>query len=268
MFSHSLRSRKGFTLIELLVVIAIIAILAAILFPVFQKVRENARKASCQSNLKQIGLAATQYIQDYDEQMVPGWMGDPFNSDNTGLRYKWMDMIYPYVKSTGVFKCPDDSGNLTIGSTGNYVLAPVGTTPGGTVPAGQTYNQNFGSYQLNSTGFNEGDVTLRGPGNSIPNSSLQSPASTIWITDGDGGYTTTSDVNTNLKILTRGSYKGVGWNVGPNVADGHLALTRHGAPDLCNTLFCDGHVKSMRADAMYVNDPTNVYHYMWTIRGQ
>ena len=91
--------RKGFTLIELLVVIAIIAILAAILFPVFQKVRENARRASCESNLHQLGLALVQYNQDADEKF-------PSGGNTAGLG--WGAEVYPYVKSTGVFKCPDD----------------------------------------------------------------------------------------------------------------------------------------------------------------
>ena len=98
------KARIGFTLIELLVVIAIIAILAAILFPVFQKVRENARRASCQSNLKQMGIAFTQYTQDADEKFPGGSIGGPGN-DYEG----WASAIYPFVKSVGVYKCPDDS---------------------------------------------------------------------------------------------------------------------------------------------------------------
>lgn len=97
--------RRGFTLIELLVVIAIIAILAAILFPVFQKVRENARRTACLSNTKQLAIGAIQYEQDNDEK-TPGGV------NAHGLGSGWAGQIYPYVKSVGVYKCPDDSTNL------------------------------------------------------------------------------------------------------------------------------------------------------------
>jgi prepilin-type N-terminal cleavage/methylation domain-containing protein/prepilin-type processing-associated H-X9-DG protein len=101
--------RKGFTLIELLVVIAIIAILAAILFPVFAQAREKARTASCQSNLKQIGLAAAMYVQDYDERWVSGllwgttWL-DPM--DDPAWQPNWWSQLQPYVKNRGLFLCP------------------------------------------------------------------------------------------------------------------------------------------------------------------
>jgi prepilin-type N-terminal cleavage/methylation domain-containing protein/prepilin-type processing-associated H-X9-DG protein len=95
----------GFTLIELLIVIAIISLLAAILFPVFVRARENARRASCQSNLKQIALGITQYIQDYDE-MFPS-----YSFNGTG----WAENIQPYVKSTQILQCPSEKHrtNLT-----------------------------------------------------------------------------------------------------------------------------------------------------------
>jgi prepilin-type N-terminal cleavage/methylation domain-containing protein/prepilin-type processing-associated H-X9-DG protein len=92
---------SGFTLIELLVVIAIIAILAAILFPVFARARENARRASCQSNLKQIALGFKQYIQDYDERYPMAW----FNAGGS-LLSAWKDPLDPYLKSAQIFKCP------------------------------------------------------------------------------------------------------------------------------------------------------------------
>lgn len=96
--------RRGFTLIELLVVIAIIAILAAILFPVFSRAREKARQTSCISNLKQIGLAMNMYAQDYDETFPTYYIYVP------SLSYAergWPRRIQPYVKNDQVFRCPD-----------------------------------------------------------------------------------------------------------------------------------------------------------------
>ncbi|MGC9004679.1 MAG: DUF1559 domain-containing protein [bacterium] len=94
--------RRGFTLIELLVVIAIIAILAAILFPVFSRAREMARKAACTSNLKEIGMAMRMYSQDWDEKIVPMYVWDP----NTGYRTWWMVLIQPYLKNYQILRCP------------------------------------------------------------------------------------------------------------------------------------------------------------------
>jgi len=105
-------ARKGFTLIELLVVIAIIAILAAILFPVFARARENARRSSCQSNLKQIGLGLSQYTQDYDE-MYPQVYPDAATNPCCDARRPggWTQVIQPYIKSTQLFACPSNSAN-------------------------------------------------------------------------------------------------------------------------------------------------------------
>jgi prepilin-type N-terminal cleavage/methylation domain-containing protein/prepilin-type processing-associated H-X9-DG protein len=106
--SHRNRFRPiGFTLIELLVVIAIIAILAAILFPVFAQAREKARATSCLSNTKQQALAYHMYAQDYDETTVPTYYGDwsPCCADRGG-HYPWPKGLMPYIKSKALFTCP------------------------------------------------------------------------------------------------------------------------------------------------------------------
>jgi prepilin-type N-terminal cleavage/methylation domain-containing protein/prepilin-type processing-associated H-X9-DG protein len=134
-----MRKRLGFTLIELLVVIAIIAILAAILFPVFAQAREKARQASCISNLKQIGLGWAMYAQDYDEVGTPSWVKsnlghdgstvDPnFKAVYTGTTWGmyWPDEVYPYIKNgnslhggRGVFSCPSIRNFLATNTEGS-----------------------------------------------------------------------------------------------------------------------------------------------------
>lgn len=118
---------QGFTLIELLVVIAIIALLAAILFPVFARARENARRSTCQSNLKQMGLGIMQYKQDYDERFPPSRLGTPACPF---LGLSWGSAIMPYVKSSQIFKCPSDTLPARNGSTASVgVNDKLGGTP-------------------------------------------------------------------------------------------------------------------------------------------
>ncbi len=161
------RQRFGFTLIELLVVIAIIAILAAILFPVFAQAREKARQSVCLSNQKQLSLAFQMYSQDYDETLPPysygpgtaGYIGY-FGEDGP----RWADMLLPYVKNTGVFDCPDAGVHLT-----KYV--------GGSYFDTQTY-----SYGYATPSFDSGtDANYGVAGRTL--AQLTSPATTIMLTD-------------------------------------------------------------------------------------
>lgn len=139
---HRRNDRGGFTLIELLVVIAIIAILAAILFPVFARARENARRSSCQSNLKQQGLAIMQYTQDYDEKFPLAAIALPTDANTPGGVWSagtwfWPQLVHTYHKSTQVFFCPSSSypvqssapENSKEGHYGaNRLIIPISTT--------------------------------------------------------------------------------------------------------------------------------------------
>jgi prepilin-type N-terminal cleavage/methylation domain-containing protein len=138
------REQSGFTLIELLVVIAIIAILAAILFPVFATAQEKARQTSCASNLKQLGLAVMQYTQDYDEQFPMASMNWQPLDDGAWSVYTysfpatynpdgcvWANAIYPYVKSYGVYDCPSTHVANKFGSWGKTGSDPISYTYNG-----------------------------------------------------------------------------------------------------------------------------------------
>jgi len=114
---------RAFTLIELLVVIAIIAILAAILFPVFAQAREKARQTTCLSNLKQLGLALAQYTEDFDETT-------PNGNYEFGSPGGWAAQIYPYVKSTSVYRCPDDPTTFAGGNISSYAINANTGVPG------------------------------------------------------------------------------------------------------------------------------------------
>ncbi|RYG75355.1 DUF1559 domain-containing protein [bacterium] len=111
------QAKKAFTLIELLVVIAIIAILASILFPVFGRARENARRSSCQSNLKQIALGIKQYVQDYDER-YPLTIQDSVAA-SPDMSLGWASQLQPYLKSTQIFQCPSETNGPNVAANSN-----------------------------------------------------------------------------------------------------------------------------------------------------
>ena len=235
-FSHT--RRRGFTLIELLVVIAIIAILAAILFPVFARARENARRASCQSNMKQLGLGIMQYTQDYDERMVPIFNG----AAGTVYTYSyWCDLIQPYVKSRQIFKCP------SVSTTARYY--------GGDYNTPQSYYANgtragYGS-QANFGAANDDGRPMSESSNSI--ATYQNPSQTLLVLeksangDGNGGGNSGEPYIGYISYITPPAHN----------------LTNHLGTS--NYLFVDGHVKAMKPTAtgtpfnMWIsNNPNNV----------
>ncbi len=212
---------RGFTLIELLVVIAIIAILAAILFPVFARARENARKSTCQSNQKQLGLGFLQYVQDYDETFPGRSMGVYGAALNTGQLICWPGLITPYVKNTGVFMCPSYASTYT-------AYAWQGTTP-------TTITGNIG---YNYCGLNNAATN-----GSCKLAIITKPAEVPLIADSvcAGLKSTGTDARNCL-------YIGPGTNTASYPDQIHPRMKAH--MDGINISFCDGHVKWHRSSAV------------------
>ncbi|RYG72101.1 DUF1559 domain-containing protein [bacterium] len=224
--------RRAFTLIELLVVIAIIAILAAILFPVFGRARENARRSSCQSNLKQIGLGIIQYTQDYDEKMPIdsyGWNG----TYNVG---DWMHTIQPYSKSYQILRCPSDT-HLVNGHAVD--------------PGPLNYDS---SYAISKVGVSDGNRAFGPPvsaaGDPVSSAEILNPATCVLMTDGNDtrnlrpyAYFPPSATNGISNITTTEP------RTMDAIAERHLGTT--------NVLWCDGHVKAMKLDRLRVKGGTS-----------
>ncbi len=172
---------KAFTLIELLVVIAIIAILAAILFPVFAQARESARKISCLSNSKQISLASMMYMQDYDETLNGPALRRCGNSGATQYSNNWWgknwavwpELIIPYTKNTGIYTCPDRPNQPYYGWSMN-VNSSNDDYPGSPTPPGNWHDGKCPG------------VTTTGQ-STVALASLVAPASTIWYYDSNPG---------------------------------------------------------------------------------
>ena len=165
---------NGFTLIELLVVIAIIAILAAILFPVFARAREKARQTSCLSNAKQLGLAAQMYTEDYDGTFPKARLYPAVDMGDLGYNYgDWYVLLQPYIKSGSVFQCPSLSEN---GTSSTATVAALGIKY---VHIGYGWNigTSDGSY-LDAFGYYYGDGV---PVRKLPE--IDEPTNTILIGD-------------------------------------------------------------------------------------
>ena len=199
-------SRRGFTLIELLVVIAIIAILAAILFPVFAKAREKARAISCTSNMKQVGLAILQYNQDNDEKFPVGLSTNNVTANYLGQG--WAGEVSAYAKSTGVFKCPDDS--TPQGTNGTVTIYPV-------------------SYAFNS---NMAPASL---------ASMNAPASTVMLCEVQGSATESAInlANENGFTQVSPSANGLPGSVGAGVG-GIITNINTNTPTTANVAYYTG----------------------------
>jgi prepilin-type N-terminal cleavage/methylation domain-containing protein/prepilin-type processing-associated H-X9-DG protein len=255
----SANRRRGFTLIELLVVIAIIAILAAILFPVFAQAREKARSIQCLSNMKQIGMATRMYSSDYDEVLVPLYLYSQHPSEGllprgTAYTQQYPDLLQPYVKSNDVFVCPNWSAIHTNGRT----LFPPGVGAG-FQQLKWSYGGNNWHFFPNGSGAPPelyGTMGVNRPGFSINGSevSVANPANTIYLVDA------------NMLELPQAQFhdycnRGRGYDSTPVTMYQGFPLrggVHHRHSEGFNAVFVDGHAKWMRRSTVdqWLRDPS------------
>ncbi len=253
----SLRSHKSgrsaFTLIELLVVIAIIAILASILFPVFARARENARRSSCQSNLKQIGLGIAQYTQDYDEKF-PLVIDDSYQNP-------WPKVIQPYIKSTQVFMCPSDSDAGQLAPTGNGWAGVKISYGGNALINNRPSNDNWQTIGIFGISWAGGPRSL---------SELSGPVSTVMVTDKHSSDTSSIAAPADQPLgVPSGFGTQCSFMYSNEIPDGTRGGTAYGSGtngsvsfrhlETANFLFADGHVKALRP----VNTNLDGKYYAW-----
>lgn len=254
----------GFTLIELLVVIAIIAILAAILFPVFAKVRDKAREASCSSNLKQLSLAILQYNQDYDETFPVG-QHDGLEWSNSPIGH-WQQTVAPYIKANGVLGCPSDS---TGGKVDGWRGVDCSYAANGVFGWPQAFGWQTARIGVMSVGKLWGSGLKNG--DAATNGSISRPTETILIAESYDSERRKVGAAENESNFNRGIiFSGQGWwgsgqipdpkRVGnwPDGPDGAVSV-HHGGDKMANFAFVDGHVKSMRPSQTNPNPPVGGY---------
>ena len=258
---------SAFTLIELLVVIAIIAILAAILFPVFAKAREKGRQAACLSNCKQLGLATMMYAQDYDETLPLVNTNDPqTGSVNCYANHKWQDMLYPYIKNAQVMTCPSDDDPNSIWRTQpeRLALSPAcntGRSPGGSYSANYLYafsglaNAPFGTSIAEIT--QPADTVFLAETLPTVNSQLWAPTLAL-----SGTISADPAANRTFILLPNATTPSFGYTDGANRR--YWVMARHNA--IANVVWCDGHAKAMKVEALAERRTVNgtPFFFRWT----